>query len=229
VQIKKNLAIEIPCFVSVIAILTLMVFENTRGNGEGRVLWVLAPVCVAAILAATWIFFQQYARRARERDASTEKIEIVGVLQCLRDEIEVMAEGFACQVQYVIDASVEDNIFRCHWYPAERQFMAFDTWIGQIGNLPDDALSRNIMRTYAQARALMLTVKMHAFLLEEAKAAKARFHAQPTDADETLIAGYDLGLQDYRDKLRCMHIEITASVGKLLSALDQYLVENSCR
>jgi hypothetical protein len=211
--------------VSVIAILTLIFFENIRENSAAWAGWVLAIVSIAAILATAWISFDQY-KRTKKRDVSEEKNEINNVLQCLRDEIGSMSEGLASLVGNVLDESADDNIFQSQWYPAERQFMAFDACAEQVGKLPVDALGRDIQRTYAQARGLMLNIKMDAFLLEEAEAAKARFHAKPTDADASLIAGYDLGLQDYRDKLRRTHTETKASIANLLSALDQYLIEN---
>lgn len=205
--------------------MALIFSENIRENSLAWAAWEQALGSIGAILAAVWFFFDQH-QRSKKRDASKERDEINSVLQCLRDEIEVMSEGLACHVRNVLDESADGKLFRDQWYPAERQFTAFDACVGQVGKLPDEALRRNIIGTYAQARGLILTVKMNAFLLEEAAAAKVRFNANQSDFDESLIAGYVLSLQDYGDKLRRMHTEADASIRNLISALDQYLIEN---
>lgn len=227
-EIKKSLAIGILCLVSVSTILTLIFIENIREISLAWAAWEQALGSICAILAVVWVSLDQL-KRSKKRDASRERNEINSVLQCLRDEIAVMSEGLASHVGNVLDDGADGDIFRYQWYPAERQFTAFDACVGQVGKLPDEALRRNIIGTYAQSRGLLLTVKMNAFFLEEAAAAKVRFNANQTDIDESLIAGYDLSLQDYGEKLRRMHTETDASIRNLISALDQYLIENKFR
>jgi hypothetical protein len=190
--------------------------------------WVQAIGSVGAIIVAVALSYYQYTS-ARDLAAKKEQQETEAMLQGLRDEIDVIREGFQRNVGAALDASKEGEIFNCRWYPAQRPFVVYDACASQLGRIPDARLRRHIIRTYTQARGLSLSIRTNTHLLEEFMSANIRANFTKTEFDNLVVNDLRTSLIDYAGKLRQGYQGTKESIDTLHSAVDEFLNKSTGR
>jgi len=197
-------------------------FGLTKSDWPG---WVQAIGSVCAILAAVWVSYDQHMK-ARQRDADKETQEIKNILKSLRDELAVTAEGFAQNMGALLDASNDDEPFEFEWQPAEKPFVIFDACASQIGKIENDDLRRDVIRTYAQARGLLLSLKMNTLLREKVESNVLYWHEKDPDFAKELYDKNRVNLVNFANKMRASHRIAKVSVADLIRDIDTYLATN---
>lgn len=188
--------------------------------------WVQAIGSVAAILAAVWVSHDQH-EKALQREEYKEQQEARNILLSLRDEIAVMAEGFSANVGTYLDDSKTGEVFGYDWHPADRPFVVYDACAGQIGKIANDELRRNVIRTYAQARGLLLSLKMNTLYLEKFSEWKLGLKNPDIGQVEFVTNNYRVSLIELGDKLRQQHTHAKAAVANLIADIDRHLATES--
>ncbi|WP_211453724.1 hypothetical protein [Collimonas antrihumi] len=184
--------------------------------------WVQAIGSIGAIFVAVAVSYYQYTT-TRQLTATKEQQETEAMLQGLRDEIDVIREGFQLNVGAELEKSADGEIFNRRRYPADRPFVVYDACAGQLGKIPDAQLRRNVIRTYTQARGLSLSIRTNTHLLEELMSANIRWNFTKTEFDKRVVDDLRTSLIDYGSKLRQGYQGTRESIETLNKAVDEFL------
>ncbi len=169
--------------------------------------WVQALGSVAAILVAVAVANNQ-VKSARAQALEAERREMFNILQAIRDEIETLWEGFQKTFGYRFADSNPDEVFNFIWPSPEDPFVVYHASAGKIGHIDNHELRRTIVRLYARAEGMLVTVRTHNARLLAVRAARRAWEDTQTDLNKTRLADAETEAKAYANIMRGLYEDI---------------------
>lgn len=134
----------------------VMRFPNTS---EQWASWVQAFGSIGAIYFAIYTLRVQHDRD-RARVEEEDRLQLLRLLQSLKDELEVVKASFALSAGNDIKNSIPGNGVNASFYLSDKPFQVYASHVDRIGLIPKDDLRRKIIATYTRFNIFILALKM---------------------------------------------------------------------
>lgn len=190
--------------------------------------WVQAIGSIAAILAAVAVASRQ-VRSARAQSIEAERREIANILQALRDEIEALWEGFEKTFGGRLSRSEPGKVFEFWWPSPEDPFVVYRSSAGKIGQIDNHDLRRAIVRVYARAEGMLVTVRTHNALLLTLRAARDAFEEDKTRLNWKRVKRAERAIISYGDTMRALYLDMDGLIKDALRLLPDRAIGGPMR
>lgn len=183
--------------------------------------WVQGVGSLLAIIAAVWIYANQYSDKKAD-DAN----ETRAFVQAIRDEVETVWNDYSEQTTTHLLATLEGQIYDSFVPNLTEMLIIYRASPARLGRIEDDELRKLIVMSYVGLTSHFNSLTVNTQVLVETEQLRSSSDA-PNKAER--IAHLEEALATYAAVLKKSHRELHDTIKALLAVSETWLVNHPAR